>query len=53
MVNIDNLKSLNNQKLNQELEKLQALGDVEVLVGLKIDLPYKLNGKKEAPNTDF
>lgn len=53
LVNIDNLKSLNNQKLNQELEKLQALGDVEVLVGLKIDLPYKLNGKKDAPNTDF
>lgn len=53
LVNIDNLKSLNNQKLNQELEKLLALGDVEVLVGLKIDLPYKLNGKKEAPNTDF
>lgn len=53
LVNIDNLKSLNNQKLNKELEKLQALGEVEVLVGLKIDLPYKLNGKKEAPNTDF
>lgn len=52
-VNIDNLKSLDNQKLNEELEKLQVLGEVEVLVGLKIDLPYKLNGKKQVPNTDF
>lgn len=53
LVNIDNLKSLNNQNLNKELDKLKLLGDEEVLVGLKIDLPYKLNGKKEAPITDF
>lgn len=53
LINIDNLKSLDNQNLNKELDKLKLLGDEEVLVGLKIDLPYKLNGKKEAPITDF
>ena len=47
LINVADLEVLNNAGLNKQLEKVKALGNTEVLVALKKDVPYKLNGRTD------
>ena len=47
LINVADLETLNNAGLNKQLEKVKALGNNEVLVALKKDVPYKLNGRTD------
>lgn len=47
LINVADLEALNNAGLNKQLEKVKALGNTEVLVALKKDAPYKLNGRTD------
>lgn len=50
LINVAELEALNNAGLNKQLEKVKALGNTEVLVAIKKDLPYKLNGRTDILN---
>ncbi|MDI6977197.1 hypothetical protein [Serratia sp. Se-RSBMAAmG] len=47
LINVEDLEALNNTGLNKQLAKVKTLGNTEVLIALKKEVPYKLNGRTD------